>query len=113
LPHVERLREVYHRRRDLMLAALERHMPPGTSWTKPDGGFFIWVTLPESIDTTRMHTQVQELGVEYLPGPTCFADGSGSNQLRLSFSFVEDDLIDHGIQVIGDVARAELLEISA
>jgi 2-aminoadipate transaminase len=113
LPHVERLREVYHRRRDLMLAALERHMPPGTSWTRPEGGFFIWVTLPKGIDTTRMQTQVQELGVEYLPGPTCFADGSGGNQLRLSFSFVEDDLIDRGIRVIGDVARAELREISA
>jgi DNA-binding transcriptional MocR family regulator len=48
-----------------------------------------------------------------LPGPTCFADGSGGNQLRLSFSFVEDDLIDRGIRVIGDVARAELREISA
>ena len=53
LPHVSRLRAVYRRRRDLMLAALERHMPPGTSWTVPEGGFFIWVTLPEPIDTTR------------------------------------------------------------
>lgn len=113
LPHVDRLRAVYHRRRDLMLAALERHMPAGTIWTKPDGGFFIWVTLPEGIDTTRMHSQVQELGVEYLPGPTCFSDGSGSNQLRLSFSFVEDNLIDRGIQVIGEVAQAELREMPA
>ena len=63
LPHVGRLREVYRRRRDLMLAALERHMPPGTTWTVPDGGFFIWVTLPPEIDTKRMHPQVQELGV--------------------------------------------------
>ncbi len=112
-PHVERLREVYHRRRDLMLAALELHMPPGSTWTVPDGGFFIWVTLPESIDTQLMHAQVQELGVEYLPGPACFADASGANQLRLSFSFVDDDLIEKGIRVIGEVAKAELRETGA
>jgi 2-aminoadipate transaminase len=111
LPHVDRLRAVYRRRRDLMLAALEQHMPPGSTWTVPDGGFFIWVTLPQGIDTTRMHAQAQELGVEYLPGPTCFADGSGVNQLRLSFSFVEDDLIDRGIRVISEVAQAELREL--
>ena len=110
LPHVDRLRTVYRRRRDLMLAALKEHMPPGTTWSTPDGGFFIWVTFPEGIDTTRMHAQVQELGVEYLPGPVSFADGSGKNQLRLSFSFVEDDKINQGIQVIGEVAHAELRE---
>lgn len=110
LPHVRRLRGVYQRRRDLMLAALEQHMPPGSTWTVPDGGFFIWLTLPEEIDTKRMHAQVQELGVEYLPGPACFAEGMGANQLRLSFSFVEDDLIEPGIRVIGEVAAAELRE---
>ena len=108
--HVHRLREVYHRRRDLMLAALEQHMPPGTTWTVPDGGFFIWVTLPEGIDTKRMHPQVQELGVEYLPGPACYAAAAGANQIRLSFSFVEDDLIEPGIRIIGDVAKSEMRE---
>lgn len=110
LPHVDRLRAVYRRRRDLMLAALERHMPPGVTWTVPDGGFFIWVTFPEGIDTAAMHPQVNELGAEYLPGPTCFADGSGPNQLRLSFSFAQDEEIDDGIRIIADVARAELRE---
>lgn len=109
-PHVERLRAIYHRRRDIMLEALEKHMPPGTSWTVPRGGFFIWVTLPEGIDTTAMHSQVQELGVEYLPGPASYSDGSGANQLRLSFSFVEDDRIETGIRVIGEVAKSELRE---
>lgn len=110
LPHVERLRAVYRRRRDLMIDALEQHMPPGSTWTVPEGGFFIWVTLPEEIDTKQMHAQVQELGVEYLPGPACFAEGTGANQLRLSFSFVEDDLIEPGIRVIGEVASSELRE---
>jgi 2-aminoadipate transaminase len=110
LPHVARLREVYRRRRDLMIAALERHMPPGTTWTIPQGGFFVWVTLPDGIDTKHMHPQVQEMGVEYLPGPACFAEDTGANQLRLSFSFVEDDLIESGIRVIGEVACSELRE---
>jgi 2-aminoadipate transaminase len=110
LPHVVRLREVYRRRRDIMLAALERHLPPGTTWTRPDGGFFIWVTLPEGIDTRRMRAQVRELGVDYLPGPECFFDGSGQNQLRLSFSFAEDERIETGIRIIGEVASAELRE---
>lgn len=108
--HVERLREVYRRRRDLMLAALDRHMPPGTAWTRPDGGFFVWVTLPANVDTTRMLPQARERGVDYLPGPACYSDGQGRNQLRLSFSFVADDQIDRGIRVIGEIARGELLE---
>jgi 2-aminoadipate transaminase len=111
LAHVDRLQTVYRRRRDIMLDALERHMPPGTTWTRPDGGFFVWVTLPEGLDTTRMLPQVRELGVDYLPGPECFFDGSGANQLRLSFSFAEDDRIEPGIRVIGEVAAAELLEL--
>jgi 2-aminoadipate transaminase len=111
--HVGRLRKVYQRRRDLMLAALERHMPPGSTWTVPDGGFFIWLTLPPEIDTRRMHPQVRERGVEYLPGPVCFTEDAGTNQLRLSFSFVEDELIEPGIQIIGEVAHADLREARA
>jgi 2-aminoadipate transaminase len=110
LPHVERLRSVYQRRRDLMLDALAQYMPPGTHWTRPEGGFFIWVTFPEGIDTKRMLPQVRELGVDYLPGPECFSQDAGANQLRLSFSFAEDDLIEQGIRVIGEVASAELRE---
>jgi 2-aminoadipate transaminase len=113
LPHVERLRNVYRRRRDLMLNALERHMPPGSTWTIPDGGFFIWLTLPPEIDTKRMLPQVQERGVEYLPGPGCFAADTGANQLRLSYSFVDDELIEPGIRVIGEVANSELREARA
>jgi 2-aminoadipate transaminase len=110
LPHVARLRQVYQRRRDLMLAALAQHMPSGTTWTVPEGGFFIWVTLPAGVDTANMLMQVRELGVEYLPGEACFSEDAGQNQLRLSFSFVDDDRIDDGIRIIGDVAKAELRE---
>jgi 2-aminoadipate transaminase len=109
--HIARLKEVYHRRRDLMLAALERHMPEGTTWTTPAGGFFIWVTLPEGIDATRMLPQSRERGVEYLPGATCYVDGRGTNQMRLSYSFARDDQIEPGIRVIGEIANGELREL--
>jgi 2-aminoadipate transaminase len=109
--HVATLKEIYHRRRDLMLAALERHMPPGTTWTTPEGGFFIWVTLPDGIDTARMLPQAKERGVEYLPGGTCYVDGRGNNQMRLSFSFARDDQIEPGIRIIGEIAKGELREI--
>ncbi|MDF2760890.1 MAG: GntR family transcription regulator [Thermomicrobiales bacterium] len=85
-------------------------MPPGSTWTIPDGGFFIWLTLPPEIDTRRMLPEVQERGVEYLPGSACFADNAGANQLRLSYSFVEDDVIEPGIRIIGEVACADLRE---
>ena len=108
--HIERLKDVYRRRRDLMLAALERHMPPGTTWTRPDGGFFVWVEFPEGIDTTRLLPQARERGVDFLPGPACFADDRGHNALRLSYSFVTDDQMETGIRILGEVVRAELLE---
>lgn len=110
--HVEKLRDIYARRRNIMLDALQTHMPEGTTWTRPDGGFFIWVTLPESIDTTRMLAQARERGVDYLPGPTCFADGSGHNMLRLAYSYAQDDQIETGIRILGEIVKGELLEAS-
>lgn len=108
--HIATLKELYHRRRDLMIAALERHMPEGTSWTTPEGGFFIWVTLPEGIDATSMLPQARERGIEYLPGATCYVDGTGKNQIRLSYSFARDEQIDPGIKILGEIAKGELLE---
>ena len=108
--HVVELRQIYRRRRNLMLDALEQHMPPGTAWTRPDGGFFVWVTFPPGIDTDRMLTQVRERRVDYLPGSACYMDNRGRNQLRLSYSFAADDEIEPGIRVIGEIAKGELLE---
>ena len=109
--HIETLKDLYHRRRDLMLAALERHMPEGTTWTTPDGGFFIWVTLPEGIDAARMLPQAKERGIEYLPGATCYVDGGGKNQIRLSYSFARDEQIEPGLRILGEIAKGELLEV--
>jgi 2-aminoadipate transaminase len=108
--HIATLKEIYGRRRDVMLAALAEHMPEGTTWTHPEGGFFVWVTLPEAIDATKMRPQARERGVEYLPGATCFADGSGANTIRLSFSFATDEQITEGIRILSEVIHGELLE---
>ena len=108
--HVAALKTIYKRRRDLMLEALARHMPAGTTWTRPEGGFFIWVTFPAGIDTTRMLPQAKERGVEYLPGASCYVNGGGRNELRLSYSFARDEQIEPGIRVIGEIAAGELLE---
>jgi len=110
--HVEELREIYRQRRDLMLAALDQHMPEGTRWTYPKGGFFIWVTFPDGVDTDRMLPQACERGVEFLPGTTCYVDGRGRDQMRLSFSFASDEQIENGIRIIGEIAKGELLETS-
>ena len=110
--HIKTLNDVYGRRRTLMLNALERHMPDGVKWTEPDGGFFIWVTLPEQLDTGRMLAEARERGVEYLPGVTCFTGGAGANQIRLSFSYAQDNQIDAGIAILAEVVRGELLEAS-
>ena len=110
--HVDQLRKIYSRRRDIMLKALEREMPEGATWTRPEGGFFIWLTLPEEIDAGRMLPQARERGIEYLPGATCYQDGRGKNQIRLSYSFAEDDEIEDGIRILGEVVRAELAELS-
>lgn len=108
--HVAALREVYRRRRNLMLSALERHMPAGVTWSFPTGGFFIWLTLPGDLDTRAMLAQAREMGIEYLPGAACFFDHSGSNQIRLSFSFAQDDVIEEGIKRLAELVVSELAE---
>jgi 2-aminoadipate transaminase len=108
--HIEELKGIYQHRRDLMLAELAERMPEGVTWTEPEGGFFIWMTLPEGIDTTTMAAQARERGVEYLAGASCFVDGTGHNTLRLSFSFARDEEIREGIRILGEIIDGELAE---
>ena len=95
---VERARTHYRRRRDAMLAALERHMPEGVSWTRPNGGLFVWARLPEGIDAASLLDRaVKEAGVAFVPGAAFFHDGRGRNTLRLSYSLPTADEIGEGI----------------
>ena len=93
-----RSRALYRRRCERMLAALERSMPGGVTWTTPRGGFFSWLTLPEGSDATAFSRGAVERGVAVVPGPPFFPDGRGARNVRLSFSRVEDERIDEGIE---------------
>ncbi|MDS0294552.1 PLP-dependent aminotransferase family protein [Halogeometricum luteum] len=99
--NVEAFRGEYERRRDRMLDALDAHMPPEATWTDPDGGFFVWVTLPEGLDSAALLPEAAEEGVLYLPGEHFYPDGGderGERGLRLSFSYAAPDEIDRGIE---------------
>jgi 2-aminoadipate transaminase len=106
--HTQQLTDLYRRKRDRMLAGLERYMPDGTRWTNPQGGFFIWLELPDGIDTVKMLSKAVAAGVNYLPGVACFASGKGKNTIRLAFSFVKLEQIDPGMRILGEVIKAEL-----
>jgi hypothetical protein len=105
--HTEKLRRTYRGRRDAMLAALEEQMPEGVSWTRPEGGMFIWVTLPEGMDATALLAQaLKEQRVAFVPGQAFYADRSNANTLRLSFSLASDSQIAAGITRLGEAIRA-------
>jgi DNA-binding transcriptional MocR family regulator len=88
----------YRRRRDWLLAALERHMPAGVRWTRPQGGLFVWVTLPERIDAAALlQRSLEEANVAFVPGGAFFFDGRARNTLRLSYSLAGEAEIDRGI----------------
>ncbi|MEK1887451.1 MAG: PLP-dependent aminotransferase family protein [Phyllobacterium sp.] len=99
---IERLRATYGERRDHVLAALEKYMPEGVSWTKPEGGMFIWVTLPEGIDGAKLLARsIEAERVAFVPGQAFHADGSGANTIRLSFSLASAEVADTGIARLG------------
>lgn len=99
-----RIRTTYRARRDAMLASLDRHMPEGVRWTRPDGGMFIWVTLPEHLDGAALLAEsLKSERVAFVPGKAFFADGSGANTIRLSFSRADEATIEEGIARLGRV----------
>ena len=95
--------EEYRRRRDLMLSLLEECMPVGSSWTHPDGGLFIFLTLPEHIDTIALYDRALAAGVAYVAGSFFYLDGSHRNTMRLNFSFVAEEKIEPGIRLLASL----------
>ena len=92
-----------------MLSALERHFPPEVRWTKPQGGLFLWMTLPEGLDSTELLKEALEKEkVAFVPGSSFFPRGGGERTCRLNFSYASPDVIDEGIRRLGDVVKARL-----
>jgi len=112
--HLERQlvasRALYARRAALMARALAEHMPAGTTWTTPEGGFYIWLTAPDGVDTVALSAAARARKVAYVPGRPFYPDDGGAAQIRLAYSRVADDVIDEGIRRIGDVLRTALEE---
>ncbi|HEY1351708.1 MAG TPA: PLP-dependent aminotransferase family protein [Ktedonobacteraceae bacterium] len=101
LRQVPRIIPVYHRRRDAMLAALERHFPAQARWTRPEGGMFIWVTLPAAMDSADLLQKALKQGVVFVPGRAFHVTGGGASTLRLSFSNASNERIETGIARLG------------
>jgi 2-aminoadipate transaminase len=99
---------IYKKKRDVMLQSLDEHFPPEANWNKPEGGFFIFVTLPEYIDTDEMLTDAVKEKVAYVSGSSFFANGGGKNTMRLSFCYPSERDIKEGIKRLGKVVSRRI-----
>ncbi len=106
--YVRSLIDIYRRRRDVMLDALADQFPREAEWTHPQGGLFIWATLPEYIDTTDLLARALEDHVAFVPGRAAYVDGRGGSSMRLNFSGVGVDEIREGIRRLGEVVREQV-----
>jgi 2-aminoadipate transaminase len=105
---IKSFREVYREKAEVMLTALENEMPQGVTWTRPDGAFYVWLTVPSGIDTSDLLAKAIQHRVAYVPGRGFYADGSGGNQARLCFSFPEPARIREGVVRLGELLHDEL-----
>ena len=107
--HIPKVREVYRKKRDTMLKALEEYMPEGCRWARPIGGMFILAWTPEKIDTKKMLLKcIKKYKVAYVPGQSFYVDGSGTNTMRLNFTYPTVEQIDKGIQYLSEAIKEEL-----
>ncbi len=108
--HLTQTREHYRKNRTVMLESLEKYFPDDEriSWTKPEGGLFIWVTLPEKVDTDDLFSEAVEGGVAFVPGSGFYVNGGGRDSLRLCYSVLQPDEIEKGIELLAEVVKRHL-----
>ena len=106
--YIGNLVDIYRRRRDVMLEALERYFPPEAHWTHPQGGLFVWATLPDYIDTSDLLAKALRENVAFVPGQAAFVDGRGASSMRLNFSGSSEEDIREGIRRIGKVVDEQV-----
>lgn len=95
--------ELYRSKRDYLLGLLEKYMPAGVSWTHPEGGLFLFVTLPDDIDTVALYERALAAGVAYVAGSFFYVDGSHRNTMRLNFSFLDKERMEPGIKLLASL----------
>jgi 2-aminoadipate transaminase len=108
--HVKRICDVYHERRDVMIESLEENMPEGVSWTHPEGGLFLWMTLPAGMDTTELFPLAVKEKVAFVPGAPFHPNGGGENSMRLNFSNANPEKINDGIGRLSRVVKHKMFE---
>jgi 2-aminoadipate transaminase len=106
--HVRLIRRIYGERRDAMLAALDRNFPASVRWTRPQGGLFLWVTLPHGLDSAALLKDALAEKVAFVPGRSFFPRDGGASTFRLNFSFCTPERIEEGIARLGRVLRRTL-----
>jgi len=106
--YIDGLRDLYRERRDVMLEALAEELPPEATWTRPAGGLFVWVTLPEYLDTTDLLARALTHNVAFVPGRAAYLDGRGASEMRLNFSGSSSDDIREGVRRIGGIVREQV-----
>ncbi|MCD6172030.1 MAG: PLP-dependent aminotransferase family protein [Thermoplasmata archaeon] len=105
---IPKIIEMYRKKRDIMLSALEKFFPPGCKWTQPRGGMFLWVELPEYINTVEMFPEAVSSKVAYINGRAFYVNGDGYNTMRLNFTNARDDEIEEGIKRLADVIKRRI-----
>jgi len=108
--HILNIRKVYKKQRDLMVSMIEKHFPQEIKYTKPEGGMFLWVTLPEKVSSSHLFKLAMEENVAFVPGKAFYVDGGGDNTLRLNFSNSDEEKIEEGIKRLANVIKRTLTE---
>ena len=97
--------ELYRKKRNLLLNLLEENMPEGVSWTRPEGGLFLFLTMPEGFDAVKFYDTALDAGVAYVAGEFFHPDGSGANTMRMNFSFMSPERITEGVRLLSSLLR--------
>ena len=108
--HLKKLRKVYNSQKNQMIASIENHFPDGVKFTRPEGGMFLWVTMPEYISSRDLLKLVLPQNIAFVPGDTFFVDGTGQNTMRLNYTNAPEDKIEMGIKIMGEAMKKLLKE---
>ena len=107
--NLEKSIALYKSKRDLLLSLLEEYMPEGISWTHPEGGLFLFLTMPEGFEAVKFYDKALDAGVAYVAGEFFHPDGSGKNTMRMNFSFMSPEKITEGVRLLAELLRDEII----